>query len=157
LFRSNAIMRKYNDLLSIEAVNEYFRNLYWINEDKLDKERVLEKFSEGVGSINFPFREIAENFKIIDKDMKSIIIPYNDDAKEIIKQLRYAEYIKKLARKAQRFCVQVYPQILRKLEGVSVERIQDNFLILTNENLYRKDIGLNYDNPVFREAENNIF
>ncbi|MHB8277949.1 MAG: CRISPR-associated helicase Cas3' [Candidatus Humimicrobiaceae bacterium] len=154
---ANAIIRKYNDLLSIGAVNEYFRNLYWINEDKLDKERILEKLSEGVGSINFPFREIAENFKIIDKDMESIIIPYSDDAKEIIKQLRYAEFTKIFARKAQRFSVQVYPQILRKLEGVSVERIRDNFLILTNEDLYRKDIGLNYDDPVFREAENNIF
>jgi CRISPR-associated endonuclease/helicase Cas3 len=154
---ANAIMRKYDDLLSIEAINEYFRNLYWINGDKLDKERILEKLSEGVGSINFPFREIAKNFKIIDKDMESIIIPYDDEAKDIIKQLRYAEFMRKLARKAQRFSVQVYPWILRKLEGISVERIRDNFLILTNEDLYLKDIGLNYDDPVFREAENNIF
>ncbi len=154
---TNTVMRKYDDLLSTEAVNEYFRNLYWRNQDKLDKERILDKLVEGVASLNFPFREIAENFKIIDKDMESIIIPYSDNAKEIIKQLRYAKFTKIFARKAQRFSVQVYPQILRKLEGVSVERIRDNFLILTNEDLYRKDIGLNYDDPVFREAENNIF
>ena len=86
----------------MEAINEYFRNLYWINEDKLDKGKILEKLSEEVGSINFPFREITEDFKIIDKDMESVIIPYNDDAKRIIKQLRYAEFTKKLARKAQR-------------------------------------------------------
>ncbi|HHT78907.1 MAG TPA: CRISPR-associated helicase Cas3' [Actinobacteria bacterium] len=154
---ANAIMRKYSDILSMEAINEYFRNLYWINEDKLDKGKILEKLSEEVGSINFPFREITEDFKIIDKDMESVIIPYNDDAKRIIKQLRYAEFTKKLARKAQRFSVQIYPQILRKLENISIERIRDNFLVLINEDLYRKDIGLNYDDPVFREAENNIF
>jgi len=153
---ANAVMRKYYDLLSIEAVNEYFCNLYWRNEDKLDKESILEKLSEGVATINFPFREIAKQFKIIDNDMESIIIPYNDEAKKIIKQIRYAEFTKNLARKAQRFSVQVYPQILKKLEGVSVERVQDNFLILTNTDLYRKDIGLTYNDPVFREIENNI-
>jgi len=154
---ANAIMRKYDDLLSIEAVNEYFRNLYWVNEDKLDKEKILEKLSEGVSTLNFPFREIARQFKIIDNDMESIIIPYNDEAKEIIKQLRYTEFTKNLARRSQRFSVQVYPQILKKIEGVSVKRIRDtNFLILTNEDLYKEDIGLNYDDPVFRDIENNI-
>jgi CRISPR-associated endonuclease/helicase Cas3 len=154
---ADAVMRKYSDLLSIEAINEYFRNLYWRNQDKLDKERILEKFLEGVGSINFPFREIAEQFKMMDSNMESIIIPYNDDAREIIKQLRYAEYVRKPACKAQRFSVQVYPHILKKLEGISVEKIRDNFFILTNEDLYSTDLGLNYDDPLFREAENNIF
>jgi len=153
---ANTIMRKYDDLLSIEAVNEYFRNLYWINEDKLDKEKILERLSEGVSTIDFPFKEVAKLFNIIDSDMESIIIPYNDEAKEIIKQLRYSDFTKNLARKAQQFSVQVYPQILRKLERVSVERIQNNFLILTNEDLYQKDIGLNYNDPIFREIENNI-
>jgi len=154
---ANAIIRKYEDILSINAVNEYFRNLYWINEDKLDKEKILEILSEGVGNINFPFKEIVKLFKIIDSDMESIIIPYNYEAKKNIKQLRYAEFTKKLFRKLQRFSVQVYPDILKKLEGLSVERIKDtNFLILTNEDLYKKDIGLNYDDPLFRDIENTI-
>lgn len=154
---ASAIMRKYDDLLSIEAVNEYFRNLYWINEDKLDKKNILEKLSEGAGTLNSPLKEIAKQFKIIYNDMESIIIPYNYEAKKIIKQLRYTEFTKNLARRSQRFSVQVYPQILRKLEGISVERIKNtNFLLLTNEDLYKKDIGLNYDDPVFRNIENNI-
>jgi len=153
---ADAVIRKYDDLLSIEAVNEYFLNLYWKNENNLDKHKILERLSEELLSLNFPFKEIADKFKIIDNTMESIIIPYSDEAKKIIKQLRYAEFTKILARKAQRFCVQVYPQILKKLEGVSVERIQDNYLILTNLDLYHNDIGLNYDDPTFREIENNI-
>lgn len=154
---ANAIIRKYEDLLSIDAVNEYFRNLYWINEDKLDKGKILEKLSEGVSKINFPFKEIAKLFKIIEDDMESIIIPYNDEVKKNIKQLRYTEFTKKLVRKIQRFSVQIYPDILKKLEGVSVERIKNtNFLILTNEDIYKKDIGLDYDDPLFRDIENTI-
>lgn len=154
---ANAIIRKYEDILSIDAVNEYFRNLYWINEDKLDKEKILEKISEGVGKINFPFKEIAKLFKIIESNMESIIIPYNDEAKKNIKQLRYAEFTKKITRKLQRFSVQVYQDTLKKLEGVSVERIKNtNLLILTNEDIYKKDIGLDYDDPLFRDIENTI-
>ncbi|MBT9165063.1 MAG: CRISPR-associated nuclease/helicase Cas3 [candidate division WS2 bacterium] len=153
---SEAIIRRYDDLLSIQAVNEYFLNLYWRNGDKLDKLDILGRLSEEVVKLDFPFREIAGKFKLIDNAMESIIIPYNDKSKEIIKQLRYANFTRNLARKAQRFCVQVYPNVLRKLEGKSVERIQDNYLALTNSDLYRDDIGLTYDDPVFREIENNI-
>jgi len=153
---SNAVMRNHNDLLSIEAVKEYFLNLYWRNEDKLDKPNILVRLSEAVAKLDFPFREVAAEFKLIDNAMESIIIPYNDEARDIIKQLRYAKFTRNLARKAQRFCVQVYPQILAKLEGVSVERIQDDYLVLTNSDLYRSDVGLTYDDPTFREIENNI-
>ncbi|MFA5032889.1 MAG: CRISPR-associated helicase Cas3' [bacterium] len=150
------IMRKYDDLLSINAVNEYFLNLYWRNGNNLDKNKILERLAEDIAKLNFPFKEIAGDFRMIDNVMESIIIPYNDQAKEIIKQLRYAEFTKNLARKAQRFCVQVYPEVLKKLEGVSVERIQNNYFVLTNSDLYRDDIGLTYDNPIFRKIENNI-
>jgi len=153
---ADAIIRKYDDLLSLEAVNEYFLNLYWRNQDKLDKKDILGKLSEEVGKLNFSFKEIADKFKLIDNAMESIIIPYNNKAKEIIKQLRYAQFTRNLARKAQRFCVQVYPQVLKKLEGISVERIQDSYLVLTNSDLYREDIGLTYDDPTYREMENNI-
>jgi len=153
---ANTILIKYDDILSIEAVNEYFRNLYWRNDSRLDEKGILEKIAEEVSSSSFPFREIAKQFKIIDDAMVSIIIPYNDEAKKIIKQLRYLEFTKKPAREAQRFCVQVYPQILAQLEGLSVEKVQDNYLILTNEDLYRKDIGLDYSDPVFRNIENDI-
>lgn len=153
---ANTVMRKYDDLLSIEAVNEYFRNLYWRNQDNLDKKDILRKLSEEVGRLNFPFKETASEFRIIDNVMESIIIPYNDEAKEMIKQLRYVKFPRSIVRRLQRFCVQVYPQILKKIEGVSVERIQDNYMVLTNTDLYHGDIGLTYDDPTYRVMENNI-
>lgn len=153
---ANTVMRQYDDLLSIEAVNEYFRNLYWRNQDSLDKKDILKKLSEEISRLNFPFKEIAGEFRIIDNIMESIIIPYNNEAKELIKCLRYTKFPKGIIRKLQRFCVQVYPNILTKLEGVAVEKIQDNYRVLTNADLYRDNIGLTYDDPLYREMENNI-
>jgi hypothetical protein len=74
----------------------------------------------------------------------------------MIKQLRYVKFPRSIVRRLQRFCVQVYPQILKKIEGVSVERIQDNYMVLTNTDLYHDDIGLTYDDPTYRVMENNI-
>jgi CRISPR-associated endonuclease/helicase Cas3 len=154
---ANTIIRKFKDLLSLRAVNEYFKNLYWINEEKLDKNKILEQLSEEVATYNFPFKKIAGQFHIIDNNMESIIIPFNDDAKKIIRQMRYSKFSKDLARRSQKYSVQVYPKILKELENRAVEKVQENFFILTNEDLYKNDIGLNYKNPVFREIENTIF
>lgn len=153
---TNAIIRKFDDLLSLEAVHEYFLNLYWRYDYDLDKKKILERLSEEVHSLNFPFKEIADEFRIIDDVMESIIIPYNEEGKKIIRQLRYSPLRRNLTRKSQRFAVQVYPQVLSKLEGISVEHIQDRYLVLTNTDLYRDDIGLTYDDPTFRKMENNI-
>ncbi len=153
---TNAIIRKFDDLLSLEAVHEYFLNIYWRNDDNLDKKKILERLSEEVHGLNFPFKEIADEFRIIDDAMESIIIPYDEEAKKIIRQTRYSPIRRNLMRKSQRFAVQIHPQALTKLEGISVERIQDRYLVLTNTDLYRDDVGLTYDDPAFRKIENNI-
>jgi CRISPR-associated endonuclease/helicase Cas3 len=154
---ANTIIRRFKDFLSLRAVNEYFRNLYWINEEKLDKNKILEQLSEEVAKYNFPFKKVAGQFHIIDNNMESIIVPFNDDAKKLIRQIRYSKFSKDLARRSQKYSVQIYPQILKELENRAVEKVQENLFILTNEDLYKNDIGLNYDNPVFREIENTIF
>ena len=50
------VMRRHDDFLSIEAVTEYFRMLYWMKGDKLDEFQILNDLAEGVKSGDFPFR-----------------------------------------------------------------------------------------------------
>lgn len=152
-----SVIRKHPDLSSLEAVKEYFRQLYWRNGDNLDKHNILGRLSEEVGQVNLPFKEIAGKFKIIDNGMESIIIPFEDEARGIIKQLRFAGESKHLLRKIQRFCVQVYPNmIIRLLSSGAVEFLNNRIYILNNEHLYKDDIGLDDENPYFREIEKDI-
>ncbi len=105
---AEGVMRHHEDLLSQEAVTEYFRALYWMQGERLDEYRILDDLGEDAIHGNFPFRVVDKKFKIIEDGAESIIIPWNEKAKKIINGLRYSEYPESFARKAQRFTVQVY-------------------------------------------------
>jgi len=152
---AETVMRHYHDLLSREAVTEYFRTLYWMKGDKLDEYQILDDLGEGAKNGDFPFRVVDEKFKIIKDGAESIIIPWNKKAETIISGLRYSEFPASFARKAQRFTVQVYPKVLGSLERAgSVGRLHDHFCVLINMDIYRDDLGLCPEDPSFHEVEN---
>ena len=149
------IMRRYKDILSLGAVEDYFRELYWRNEDRMDKKRILERFGEGAGTCDFPFRAIGEEFRWIENGMQAIVIPYNDEARKLITALKISDS-KEISRKLQRFSVQVYPDVITMLGRAALEPIQERYYVLINDHLYKKDIGLDWDDPYFRDIEKNI-
>ena len=154
---AEGVIRHHGDLLSQEAVTEYFRTLYWMKGEKLDEYQILDDLAEGAKNGDFPFRVVDKKFKIIKDGAESIIIPWNKEAEKIISGLRYSEYPALFARKAQRFTVQVYPKVLGSLECAgSVERLHDQYCVLINMDLYRDDLGLCPEDPTFHEVESLI-
>ncbi len=159
---AEAVMRHHDDPLSLEAVEEYFRTLYWMRGERLDEHQILNDLNEGKRKGNFPFKVVDKKFKIIKNDMESIIIPWKEneqdkDAEKIIQALRYAEYPAIFARKAQRFTVQVPPRILSSLEYAgSVERLHDQYCVLINMDLYHDNLGLCSEDPTFYRPESLI-
>jgi CRISPR-associated endonuclease/helicase Cas3 len=151
------VMRHNDDPLSLAAVETYFRTLFWMKGDKLDTHQILSVLTEGDKYGDYPFRYIAEKYKIIENVMDTVIIPWNDTARRIIQELRYSDFPTAAARKAQRFTVQVPRHVLAHLLSVgSVERIHDQFNILINEDIYKSDVGLCPEDPTFHEVENLI-
>jgi len=154
---ADSVMRHHDDFLSLEAVTEYFRSLYWMKGEKLDEYQILDDIGEGAKSGDFPFRAVDKKFKIIEDGAESIIIPWNKEAEKIINGLRYSEYPASFARKAQRFTVQVYPKVLGSLEcSGSVERLHDQYCVLNNMDIYRDDLGLCTEDPTFHRPESLI-
>ncbi len=154
---SESVMRHHDDFLSLEAVTEYFRSLYWVKGEKLDEYQILDDFGEGAKNGDFPFRIVDKKFNIIEDAAESVIIPWNNEAEKIISGLRYSEYPSLFARKAQRFTVQVYPNVLGSLEYAgSVERLHDQYCVLINKDLYRDDLGLCPEDPTFHRPESLI-
>jgi len=159
---AEAVIRHHDDPLSLEAVEEYFRTLYWMKGKQLDEHQILDDMNEGKQKGDFPFRVVDKKFKIIKDSMEPIIIPWkknkqDKDAEKIIQGLRYAKYPARFARKAQRFTVQVPPRVLNSLECTgSVERLHDQYCVLINMDLYRDDLGLCFENPTFHKPESLI-
>lgn len=159
-FRLNAqiaemVMPHHQDLLSLEAVREYFERLYWQKgQDQLDKHGILKLLEEDAPRGNFPFREVAEKFQLIEDKTESIVIPWDDKAKDLISSLRHSEYPMSVFRKLQRYTVQAYPDVLRSLEIAKVvERVQDQYCVLIHKDLYRDDLGLCPEDPTFCKVE----
>ncbi|MBM4312312.1 MAG: CRISPR-associated endonuclease Cas3'' [Deltaproteobacteria bacterium] len=149
---AEAVLRHHEDPLSLEAVRAYFEQLYWLKGAALDQHQILADLAEGAKTGDFPFRVVAEKFKIIEEGMAPIIIPWNGDAERIVEELRYSAFPAAAARKAQRFTIQLYPQILYALlKAGSVERLHEQYNVLINRDLYREDLGLCPEDPTFHK------
>jgi CRISPR-associated endonuclease/helicase Cas3 len=151
------VMRHHSDPLTLEAVDEYFRTLYWLKGERLDEFQILADLSEGIRAGDFPFRRVGDKFKIIKDGSESVIIPWNDNAENIIQELRFSDYPASATRKAQRYTIQVPPRVLYGLlSGGAVERLHEQYNVLINRDIYREDLGLCPEDPAFHEIENLI-
>ena len=95
---ARGVMRRHNDPLSLEAIKNYFQEVYWIKEGELDANGILYKLYERGPSLNFPFETIAKRFRMIETDMVPVIIPYrgaNDDDDAVIYLLRKLDWVER--------------------------------------------------------------
>uniref|UniRef100_UPI0025BC601A CRISPR-associated helicase Cas3' n=1 Tax=Desulfonatronospira sp. TaxID=1962951 RepID=UPI0025BC601A len=103
---SNTLRHHGDDPFSPEAIEYYFSETYWLRQEHLDKQKILEEFN--IPKPNWAFRDVAERFKIIDQKMTPVIIPFDEQAEELIQSLRFAETKGGILRSLQQYTVQVY-------------------------------------------------
>ncbi len=151
-------MRAFTDLLSPDAIRHYFTQLYsFEGADGLDSKEIVQRIEKDARSLSFPFREIAEDFRLIDNDMDSVIIQWDEGARDLIRELRHTNSPAAVARKLQRYTVQIYRRTLGELKAARVvETLADRFHVLSNDCIYDDDLGLCPEDPTFRNPEADI-
>lgn len=151
---------KYTDLQSDETVRQYFRALYQWEASKMcynapkmktnlidllgldeDRYKISMKTSDNYSSQ--AFRTAGTIFKVIDSNTEDIVVPYNDEAEELIEQLKTAKGgLNKLTKQAQKYTVSVYSGTGRKLdENNGVYRTEFGTAIL-EKNFYDSELGV---------------
>ena len=141
------IMGHHNDLLSPEAMEDYFQEVYWRKGDGLGDD-ILRKFKADQNGTSFSFREVGETFRLIQSGQEPVIIAREEEAHEAVRALAYAERPGGIARRLQPFIVQVHPHYRTQLVKNShvyfeaQERFGDQFAILFTGSLYQEDVGL---------------
>ena len=163
---TRGVLRKHDDPMSLEAIQEYFHALYWAaGEQALDHKGILPMLSERTTSLDFPFVTIARKFRLIETPMVPVIVPYRGPdgadrtADGLIRELDRVERPGELARRLQPYTVPVPPRARAALLGAGSARIVqearfgEQFVVLKNEDIYREDMGLTWDDPTFRRAE----
>lgn len=161
-----------DDPLLPEAIERYFREVYWLRENDgtrdgdLDRYEILEDLRPWLQELWFPFETVSRKFKIIKDGQKPIIIPYDARAEELLARLAalgFEERLGDIPRKLQPYVVTVPPYAFAELQRVDAvqlvneKRLGGQFWKLANRELYRPDIGLLFDDPTFRRAESTLF
>ncbi len=139
------IFRNTDEIFSLDSINRFFSNLYWLQGDVLDRKKIMECHKDIVG-LNFPFKEIAKSYRLIDSGYINLIIPYNDEARYLIDKLRYSNYSRGILRKLQQYIIQLSEYRFKDLvEGGVIEIIKNTYPVLIKEDLYDDNTGLWYE------------
>lgn len=137
------IMEKYDDLSSLEAVAEYFRRLYDLKGDGLDKKDIVNQFENASRSFLFPFQTVSRKFRLIENQTTKIFVDLEPEAIKIAEKIRRGEASRQLVREAGQYCVNLYEKDFEALYGAGMlEQAPMDFYILRNKELYQEEMGL---------------
>jgi CRISPR-associated endonuclease/helicase Cas3 len=129
------------DLLSPEAVLDYFKRYYWETPNK-DKFEIIDLCAQGLSQeMDFPFEKIG-NFSLIEKTTNTIYVPYSKKAERLIEQLRRMGPSRMLLRKLQPFQVQIYTYALETFVNAGAIDKIDNLYVLNQSKYYCERLGL---------------
>ena len=144
---AESVMRRFSeDILSLNAVEGYFRGYYWSQGERLDKKGILRLLNEGLLKLDFPFREVAGRFHLIEDEYRPVIVPLDEQADKLIHQIRGADSLRGFARRLQKYTVQICERDWQKLHNNQcIEMVRDIFPVLTCLYLYDERTGLKVD------------
>ena len=141
------IISRHDDLLSPEAMEDYFQEVYWRKGEGLGDD-VLQKFKADRNGTSFSFREVGETFRLIQSGLEPVIVAREEEARKAMRDLAYAKGLGGVARRLQPYIVQVHPRFRAQLVTnnhvyfAAQERFGDQFAVLFTKSLYREDAGL---------------
>jgi CRISPR-associated endonuclease/helicase Cas3 len=108
---------------------------------------VLDAFLIGRDTLDFPYRAVAEGFRLIESGMEPVIVAVEDEPRDIVRRLNVGTIGPGAAARAlQRFIVQVPPAWRRKLidkrRAEYVTGYGEQFVELKDKTLYTRETGL---------------
>lgn len=176
------VLAKHDDPLGLEAVRDYFGKLYWqVGRERLDAATlnreiwpILEKIAERAPGRNerdpdlaFPFKSIAEAFRVIEDTMEPVIVPWraepeDDEANSILDRIaRMDTPLRDDLRRLQQYTVSIPKRARDEWLRLGVLRpvhpiLGEALLRFVDDSLYDPQTGVRLDGPSRRSAESNV-
>lgn len=143
---ADSMLQDAPDLHAPETVEKYFEILYHLRGDSLDSKEILGMFR----NMNFQFAKAGESFRIIEENTKTILIPREQEAVEILDEIRLKGFSKNRMRTMGQYCVNVYDNLFQKLYAAGFLRPisaegENQYFVLTKEEQYSEEMGLGLD------------
>lgn len=144
------ILRNNNvEELSPQLFTKYFQQLY-ASLNEVDKARFYDRLVRDAPTFEFQFRTLAQNFHLIEDRQQSIVVWYTNpktgnDSRKTIEQLRHGGANRKMARKLQRFLVNVHFKSFERICRLGYVEEVSGYWVQASEDLYKPGLGLQLD------------
>ena len=139
---SKMLLSEGEDISSLHRIEKYFEALYHFRGESLDKKKIFEEFKDK----RYNFAKAAKEFKLIEENTLTVFISREEDAEELLRQIKHQGYTKSGMRKAGQYCVQLYENDIEKLRGAGMLRQVpggiENFYELVDSGQYSEEMGL---------------
>ncbi len=141
----------YDDPLSLEAVEHYFRLYYWSQQQRWDRNNILGEYSLATRRdlpFLFSFRSVANRFRLIEDFGEPVIVPWGGEGRELCDRLRQGWTLPdaRLLRNLQRYTVQVSRRAWQRHLGRDIGLVHDRYPVLVSPELhYDEQLGLVLD------------
>lgn len=168
------------DPLGLGAVRDYYEALYWRQQyGALDAARlpggqpvvIMRELEETARLAHFPFKRIADAFRLIDEAMDPLIVPWDDEARAALRALEAAPFPPVgIQRKLQQYVVPLPTRVRADLvaqgaaRAIRADDYGDRFVVLDEARmggasaLYDDDAGFRLEADFYdRGSERNIF
>lgn len=131
------------DLLSLQAIDEYFFQLFDVEREVLDAHDILKMIKEGGEKLAFPFATISNEFQFIDDTTVAVVVPRNSRVDELMREIEYHSELAGNARKLQPYVVQIYRHELAALEKARAVKLVGGLVwFVTDGSFYDDQFGL---------------
>lgn len=149
------IMRNYNDIMSPEAIEAYFNQLYFCKgKEGLDRKGIMQQLEAGVrkgrpnssDTFNYDFKKVADEFKLIEENTYAIIIPYDEIATKLIGKMEYVDELKGVLRSLQPYTVNIFKNEFESLNGAGkLKVVANDMAVLRSREDYSELTGINIE------------
>ncbi len=134
-----------DNCLELAPMQRFFELIYDV--ENLDAKDIVGRLNPRLHKeMILPFREVANDFRLIDDEGVGVIMPGLPEDSEtiqvLVKELRCAPFPQAVGRKLQRYAVAVRRKLMHRLktEGV-IEMVRDTYPILLNAAAYNATMG----------------
>ena len=142
---ARSILRDYPDPVSMDAIQAYFQKLYTLQgERNFDARNILGYFEKQIHQeLNFDFKTAAEQFKLIDENTVAVIIPFDNQARRLIREVRTSLYPASYKRSLQVYAVNIYEHEYQLLQDQGfIDHCADTYAVLNDMKQYHPGTGL---------------
>jgi CRISPR-associated endonuclease/helicase Cas3 len=149
---ASQLLPLYEDPLSLEAIERYFRLYYWEQNSRWDAKQILQEFhlvkNDRALPFSFGFARVAKLFRLIEDTGEPVIIPWGDRGNSLCEELRSPWKVpsRALLRQLQRYTVTIPRRVWNLHIDRDIERVHERYPVLLSPEIhYSERIGLSLD------------